>query len=127
MLLMQGTRDDWQALEALSREETEAHVAFIEAVDQQLWAAGELVSEIGLTGPREARLVRAGHTGTAVMPASFAGDKAFLVGYWLVDCDSGARATEIAASLSASPGRGGTPLGLAIEVRPLMRPPGEEM
>jgi hypothetical protein len=47
----------------------------------------------------------------------------FLIGFWIVECDGPERAYEIAAraSASASPGLGGAPLGIPIEVRPSVR------
>jgi hypothetical protein len=126
MLLMQATPADWQAFTALPREDLDLRARFIGQRTQQLVALGELVSEAWLGAPQDARLVRA-RAGGLDVGSAFAASKEFLVGYWVVDCDSAERPRQIAAGLSACPGRGGLPLGLAIEVRPLMMAPGQEM
>jgi hypothetical protein len=53
--------------------------------------------------------------------------KEFLAGFWIVDCDTAERAVELAASISAAPGPGGRPLGMPIEVRPVMSAPPAEL
>jgi hypothetical protein len=127
MLLMQGTQADLRALGALPAEDRRAHLAFLKEVDSQLHASGELVSAHALAGPDTARLVRAqGGVAQAITRAAFPDARAFLAAYWVIDCGA-ARATAVAAQLSAAPGRGGVALELPIEVRPLMRAPGEEM
>jgi hypothetical protein len=122
MLLMHATKADWQAFAALPRAALDAHVAFLEDLDRQLCGSGELVSEGGLSGPESAFLVRAGCAGEKVS-AAFPPDKEFLVGYWVVDCDTPGRARQIAASLSSCPG----PAPWAVEVRPVMRPGAPEI
>jgi hypothetical protein len=99
MLLPHQSPEDGRALAALAPEDTRAHHAFVAELDRQLRASGELIAR-----------------GCAVRG-----------GYWLVDCPGMARAVEIAARLSAAPGAGGAPLNVAVEVRPVMRPRGEEM
>jgi hypothetical protein len=49
--------------------------------------------------------------------------KEFLIGFWIVDCDTAERAYEIAARASSAPGVNGEPLRIPIEVRPVMGPP----
>ena len=49
--------------------------------------------------------------------------KEFLAGYWIVDVDSTERAYEIAARVSAAPGKRGLPLNMPIEVREVMSAP----
>jgi hypothetical protein len=62
-----------------------------------------------------------------VTEGPFPETKEFLAGYLIVDCESDARAVEIAAELSAAPGPGGTPLNMPIEVRPVMSAPPQEL
>jgi hypothetical protein len=128
MLLVHGTQADWRSFGTWRPADIEAHIAFANQLGRQLRASGELVSDGGLTGPALARVVRARDGGAPTVDcAPFPEDKQFLSGYWVVDCDGPRRAIEIAAQLSASPGRGGVPLNLAVEVRPVMSAPGEEM
>lgn len=128
MLLMQGTHADWQGFGSWPPEDIRAHVAFMTQLDRDLEASGELLGLQGLTGPEQAQLVRArGGEGPAITRAPLLEMRQFLLAYWVVDCEHPQRAAEIAARVSAAPGRGGLPLNLAVEVRPLMRAPGEEM
>lgn len=128
MLLQLGTLADWQVLGSLAAADREAHRAFLRDLDRQLLVAGELVRAIGLVGPEAGKIVRAQPGGTpAVTPARFGAGQEFLAGCWIVDCDSPARVTEIAARVSAAPGRAGVALDLPVEVRVVMRAPGEEM
>jgi hypothetical protein len=79
-----------------------------------------------LSGPDQAKLVRAGANGAPVTDGVFPESKEFLAGYWIVDVESEARAFEIAAQASAAPGPGGKPLNMPIEVRPVMSGPPPE-
>jgi len=76
-----------------------------------------------LAFPEQARLVRAGKDGEPITDGIFPESKEFLAGYWIVDVDSPERAYRIAANASAAPGRGGQPLNMPIEVRPVTGPP----
>jgi hypothetical protein len=103
-----------------------AHIAFMKDFAQKLGASGELVSAEGLAGPDQAKRVRAGKDGRPITDGVFPESKEFLAGYWIVDVESAERAYEIAAQASAAPGPGGTPLGLAIEVRQVMSGPPQD-
>jgi hypothetical protein len=130
MLLMHGPQALWRALGALPPADARAHRAFLQELERQLVESGELVERASeaLGGPERAQLVRArGRGGPLVARAPFPEAQPFLAGYWIVDCDSPARAAAIAARLSAAPGPGGAPLDIAVEVRPVMSAPGEEM
>ena len=103
-----------------------AHIAFMITINKKLHEAGELVAAEGLSGPDQAKLVRAGKDGAPVTDGVFPETKEFLAGYWIVDVDSPARAYELAAAASAAPGPGGAPLNMAIEVREVMSGPPPE-
>lgn len=104
-------------------QDLKAHIAFMKRINDQLRASGELVAAEGLTGPDQARLVRAGKDGKPITDGVFPESKEFLAGYWIVDVASPERAYEIAAQASAAPGQGGAPLNMAIEVREVMSGP----
>jgi hypothetical protein len=109
-------------------EDIRAHINFMHRFNKELKEAGELVGAEGLAGPEAARVVRAGKGGgPEVTDGPFAEAKEFLAGYWIVDCDSLARAYEIAARASAAPGKGGAPLNMPIEVREVMSAPPVDM
>jgi hypothetical protein len=102
------------------KNDIQAHIGHMIALNKKLRAAGELVAAEGLTGPDQAKLVRAGADGAPVTDGVFPESKEFLAGYWIVDVDSPARAYAIAAEASTAPGPGGAPMNMAIEVREVM-------
>src|SRR3954471_11584980 len=101
-------------------KDIKAHIAFMVNLNKKLGETGELVGAEGLSGPDQAKLVRAGQDGKPVTDGVFPEAKEFLAGYWIVEVESAERAYAIAAEASAAPGPGGTPLNLAIEVRQVM-------
>lgn len=103
-----------------SKQSIEAHMAFMGQLNKKLVAAGELVGAEGLSGPDQAKLVRAGANGEPVTDGVFPESKEFLAGFWIVDVETPERAYEIAAEASAAPGPDGQPLRMPIEVRQVM-------
>jgi len=95
-------------------------------LNKKLKASGEFVDGQGLAGPEEAKSVRARKDGTPDTDGPFAEAKEFLAGFWIVDVDSTKRAYEIAATISAAPGKGGAPLYMPVEVRQVMSAPPTE-
>ncbi|HEX4420382.1 MAG TPA: YciI family protein [Kofleriaceae bacterium] len=125
MLMMNAPRGDgdWNVM-SWPPADLKAHIEFMKRFNAELSAAGELVAAEGLASPAQARVVRAGKTGAPeVTDGPFAEAKEFLAGFWIVDVESAAQAYAIAARASASPGPGGVPLNLAIEVREVMSAP----
>src|SRR5436190_1123688 len=104
-------------------QDIKAHIAFMMSFAKKLSEAGELVGAEGLSGPDQAKRVRAGKDGKPITDGVFPEAKEFLAGYWIVDVESADRAYQIAAEASAAPGPGGAPLNLAIEVRQVMSGP----
>lgn len=105
------------------KADLEAHIGFMRDFARRLTASGELVAAEGLAGPDQATLVRGGANGEPVTDGVFPEAKEFLVGYWIVDVESPARAYAVAAEASMAPGPAGAPLHLAIEVRQVMSGP----
>jgi hypothetical protein len=103
-----------------SKQAIEAHMEFMRRLNRKLIDAGELVGAEGLSGPDQAKLVRAGANGEPVTDGVFPESKEFLAGFWIVDVDTPERAYAIAAEASAAPGPSGEPLRMAIEVRQVM-------
>jgi len=124
MLMMNATKADWGAFGTMSTQDIQAHIAFMRQLNTELGASGELVDAQGLTGPEQAKVVRArGGEAPAVTDGPFSEAKEFLAGYWVLDCRSDARVIEIAARISAAPGRAGAPLNIPVELRPIGAPP----
>ncbi len=101
----------------------ETHIRFMKDFARKLSAAGELVVAEGLSGPDQAKLVRAGHDGLPVTDGVFPETKEFLAGFWIIDVDSAERAYALAAEVSAAPGPNGKPLNMGIELRQVLSAP----
>ncbi|WP_329109111.1 YciI family protein [Micromonospora sp. NBC_01699] len=130
MLLMQfsAQNTDFPSIDTWTPEEIKAHIGFMHDTNGKLMAAGEWVDGQGLSGPEQAKIVRAGGGGAAVITEGpFAETKEFLAGYWIVDTDTPERAIELATQISAAPGPGGRPLNMPIEVRPVMSGPPQDV
>ncbi|MEU8270812.1 YciI family protein [Sphaerisporangium sp. NPDC049002] len=129
MLLMQfGRQAGFPSIDTWAPEEVMAHIEFMHSANETLTTTGELVEAQGLAMPDQARIVRAGDSGVPVVTdGPYPETKEFLVGYWIVDCETQERAFEIAAFVSAAPGPGGKPLNMPIEVRQVMAGPPEEL
>jgi hypothetical protein len=110
-----------------AQKDLEAHIAFMKDFARDLNESGELVAAEGLSGPDQAKVVRAAADGTPVTDGVFPESKEFLAGFWIIDVDDERRAYELAARASAAPGPGGKPLNLAIEVREVMSGPPEDL
>ena len=101
--------------------EVQAHLDYYRALNAELEASGELASTTILAGPDAAKVVRSdGGASTAVTEGPFTEYTEWLAGFQVVDVASEARALEIAARVSAVPGRGGVPLQQPIQVREVM-------
>ena len=108
------------APDVLPAEDLQESMNYLERLCQELFDSGELVSTEGLVGPRQAKKVQARTDGSPeVTDGPFPETKEFLLGYWIVDCDSPERAYEIAASISKLPGPDGKAANMPIEVREL--------
>ncbi len=127
MLMMNAPGKGPYQITSWPEKDIKAHIGFMIDFSKKLGAAGELVAAEGLSGPEQAKLVRAGADGQPVTDGVFPESKEFLAGYWIVDVESPARAYAIAAQASAAPGPGGKPLNMAIEVRQVMSGPPPEM
>jgi hypothetical protein len=128
MILVYGSQRDYdsmagQAAEgepAWSEEEFAGLGAFMESFNQELADSGELVDTRGLTAPVHTRRIRLRNDVPVVTDGPYAETEEVLAGYWIVECDSFDRATEIAARLTQIPG----PPHLreraeAIDIRPI--------
>ena len=132
MLMMSGTKADFDWYAKWSKQDLQAHFAFMHAFNKELKDSGALVAAEGLAFPDQAKIVRAGSDGTPITDGVFPESKEFLAGYWIVDVESPEEAYRIAARASAAPhpsghGPGGTPENQPIEVRQVMSGPPEEL
>ena len=121
MLMMHTGQSQTEGIFSWPEEDVKAHIAFQHDLDQELRDSGELLYSEGLSFPEQAKVVRYEGIGSPqVTDGPFPESKEFLIGFWIIDCESPERAVEIAGKASAAPGAGGVPLGIPIELRPIM-------
>jgi len=119
MLLMSGTKAEFDEYAKWSKDDLRAVTAFMRSFSRELEQSGVLVLTEGLGFPEQARVVRAGSNGEPITDGVFPESKEFLAGFWIIDVESPEEAYRIAARASAGPGlphRGSQP----IEVRQVM-------
>jgi hypothetical protein len=120
ILMMTGTKADWDEYAKWSKEDLERNVAFMSTFSKQLKDEGVFVATEGLGWPNQAKVVRAGKDGTPITDGIFPESKEFLAGYWIVDVENPQEAYKIAARVSAASGLGGKPGSTPIEVRQVL-------
>lgn len=127
LVMVQGSQADYEAMRgtatthgpAWSEEDVQAMFAFMGSVNDDLAETGELIDANGLTEPARARLVHTGEDGRPVITDGPYGEtKELLAGYWVLDCESLERVTEIAARIAQCPAPAGAPLHPVV-VRPI--------
>ena len=108
-------------MEEWSEAEVTAHLDYYRRLNQALVASGELVDHTILVGPDRARIVRGDGVGAPlVTDGPFPEFKEWLAGFQVIEVADEARALEIAALVSAVPGRDGVPTQQPIHVRRVM-------
>lgn len=120
ILMMTGTKADWDAYTKWSKEDLQRNTAFMRAFSKELKDSGVFVATEGLGWPGQAKIVRAGKDGEPITDGVFPESKEFLAGYWIIDVESPEQAYKIAARASAAPGPGGLRGSMPIEVRQVM-------
>lgn len=123
ILMMTGTKADFDWYTKWSKQDLQAHFAFMNAFNKELKNSGAFVATEGLAFPDQARLVRAGKNGEPITDGVFPESKEFLAGYWIVDVESAEEAYKIAARISSAPHPprpGGASQNQPIEVRQIM-------
>jgi hypothetical protein len=102
------TQQDWAALGE-----------FMRAFNQELLDSGELVETRGLSAPVHARRVRFKEGAPVVTDGPYAEAEEVLAGYWVVECESFDRATQIASRLGSCPGPEHVRARAYADVRPI--------
>src|SRR5262245_1523917 len=126
MILTYGSQQDYDAMTeratdkpAWSAEDVAAMGAFMESLNKDLVESGELVETRGLSAPILARRVQLQQGVPVVTDGPYAETNEVLAGYWIVECDSFDRATEIAARLANCPAPAGAAQAAVADVRPI--------
>ena len=126
MIMTFGSQRDYQDLtagpsshSAWTREDYTALGGFMQSFNQELLDSGELVETRGLSSPVHARRIHLRDGAPVVTDGPYAEAEEVLAGYWVVDCASFDRATEIAARLTDCPGPDHVRARAYADVRPL--------
>ncbi|GGX41088.1 YciI family protein [Streptomyces fructofermentans] len=128
LVMVQGTQADYRGMRGeasadrpvWTEQELQAMFAYMGAINDDLAETGELVDANGLAEPAQTRFVSADQDGKPVITDGPYGEtKEVLAGYWVLDCASLERVTEIAARVARCPG----PEGLQdppVVIRPIV-------
>ncbi|MCX4905521.1 YciI family protein [Streptomyces sp. NBC_00878] len=117
LLMIQGTQADYAAqtgkpsdgAPAWTEQDIQTMYAHMGAINNDLAETGEMIDGQGLTEPAKARFVERGPDGKPVITDGPYGEtKEVLAGYWVLDCASLDRVTEIAARVLECPVPEGT-------------------
>ena len=127
MILVSGSQRDYDALTGRPASDEPgwtpadfaAMGAFMESFTKELAESGELVDTRGLTAPAHTRRIRLQEGVPVVTDGPYAEAEEVLAGYWIVECDSFDRATQIAARLTDAPGPEHVRSRAYADVRPL--------
>ncbi|MFI6150806.1 YciI family protein [Streptomyces sp. NPDC051109] len=118
LVMVQGSQVDYDAYggkgsaqsPAWSEQDLKAMFAHMEAINNDLAESGELLDAQGLVEPARTRFVTADKDGRPVITDGPYGEtKELLAGYWVLDCASLERVTEIAARVARCPQPPGAP------------------
>lgn len=128
--MVQATQADYDGMRGRSSAhapawtETQLKVMylFMRALNEELVESGELIEAQGLAEPARTRFVACGEGGeTVITDGPYGETEVLLAGFWLVDCASLERVTEIAERVTRCPG----PEGMAawpVVIRPVDEP-----
>ena len=110
MILTYASQEDYDGMAgkatdkpAWSGEDFAAMGAFMEKFNRDLEESGELVETRGLAAPVHTRRLGARDGVPFVTDGPYAETQEVLAGYWIVECESFDRATEIAAGFEKCP------------------------
>jgi hypothetical protein len=128
LVMVQGTQADYEAMRgrasanspAWSEEELRTMFAYMGAINDDLSETGEFVDGQGLAEPAQTRHITLGDDGKAVITdGPYSETKELLAGYWVLECESLERVTEIAERVARCPQPAGAP-DHPVVIRPIM-------
>ena len=127
MILLYGSQRDYDAMAGRpatgepgwTGADFAALGTFMESFNRELAESGELVETWGLTAPAHARRIRVQQGTPVVTDGPYAESEEVLAGYWIVECASLDRATEIATRLTGAPGPEHVRDRAYVDLRPL--------
>jgi hypothetical protein len=127
MILLGGSQRDYDSMAGKpgsgeptwTGEDFAALGTFMEAFNRELAESGELVETRGLTAPAYARRIQLQDGAPVITDGPYAESEEVLAGYWIVECASLDRATQIAAGLTKAPGPDYARDRAVVDVRPV--------
>jgi hypothetical protein len=127
MIMVYGSQRDYDGMAgnggdgtpSWSAAELAAMGTFMESLNKDLAESGVLVDTRGLTAPVHTRRIQLQRGVPAVTDGPYAETQEVLAGYWIVDCASFDRATEVGARLLNCPGPAGFYADAVVDVRPI--------
>ncbi|CAM5432435.1 YciI family protein [Streptomyces canus] len=128
LVMVQGTQADYEAMRgkgsehspAWSEQEIQTMYAFMGAINDDLSETGELLDAQGLAEPAKVRHVSRDTDGKAVITdGPYSETKELLCGYWVLECESLERVTEIAERIAQCPQPVGAP-DYPVAIRPIL-------
>jgi hypothetical protein len=99
MIMMFGSAEGM--MEVKSTDWIKEMIQFMRKLDQDLRDSGELVFEAGLVDGSQAKVVSIKNGIPVATDGPYAEAKESIIGYWVVDVESEARAIEIASNIVA--------------------------
>jgi hypothetical protein len=126
MILTYASQQDYDGMAGRATDkpawtgaEFAAMAAFMDQFNRDLEESGELVETRGLTAPVHARQLGSQDGVSVVTDGPYAETQEVLAGYWIVECESFDRATEIAAGLGKCPAPEHVASMAMADVRPI--------
>ncbi|HWG14530.1 MAG TPA: YciI family protein [Streptosporangiaceae bacterium] len=127
MILIYASQQDYDAMAGKpgagqpgwTAEQFAAMGQFMESFVQELSDSDELVETRGLTAPAHARRLQWREGVPVVTDGPYPESEEVLAGYWIVECDSFDRATQIAGRLIGTPGPDQLRARARVDVRPV--------
>jgi hypothetical protein len=129
MILSYASQQDYDAMAGKpgetpwTGEDFAAMGAFMEKFNRELEESGELVETRALDAPVHTR--RIGGAPGLITDGPYAETQEVLAGYWIVECESFDRATQIAARLGECPAPAEIAATAYADVRPIVESSGD--
>ncbi|TWD75437.1 hypothetical protein FB561_6877 [Kribbella amoyensis] len=132
MILTYASQQDYDGMAgketgkpAWTGEDFAAMGAFMEKFNADLAESGELVETRALAAPVLTRRLGSKDGASVVTDGPYAETQEVLAGYWIVECDSFDRATELAARLADTPAPEFVRATAYADVRPIVEGSGD--
>lgn len=128
LVMVQATQADYEAMRGKgseqspvwSEQEIQAMYAFMGAINNDLSETGEFLDAQGLAEPAKIRHVSRDADGKAVITdGPYSETKELMCGYWVLECESLERVTEIAERIAQCPQPAGAP-EYPVVIRPIL-------